>query len=94
MKGNSMKTRIAAIALLSLLGCAHQTVHDYCVENSAHYSNYDECYAERSQDVARRKAALKNAFQSFGQGVQGNSTSTSCTSQTYGANTYTNCNNQ
>ena len=53
-----MKTLNLAIlvGLLLTSGCAHQTVHDWCVDHAEHFSSYNECYTERSLEIAARQA--------------------------------------
>jgi len=73
-----MKTLILVLMTAMVSGCAHQTIHDYCVGHADHYSSYDECYAERTQ----RQQQLAHAFDGMGQ-----SRSISCTT----IGTQTNC---
>lgn len=60
-----MKIIIVIISLL-LANCAHQTVHDYCMERLDHYSSYGECYSERSERLRTRRQALAH----IGDGLQ------------------------
>lgn len=55
----NVRDLLLVILLLGTAGCAHQTVHDYCVGNLEHYSDYKECYAEESASRARGNAASR-----------------------------------
>lgn len=47
-----MRRTVIVSAASMLLGCVHQTVHEYCTENAARYRDYDQCYAECSASGA------------------------------------------
>lgn len=69
------------------------TVHDYCQENSAHYQNYDECYAEVSRSHANKSAASR-FFRGFSDGYnRGTASQTmNCTGYAYGNTVNATCN--
>lgn len=57
------------LILLLMTGCAHQTVHDYCVaaENAEHYNSYGECFKIVSEYRAERQYRMSHAFDGMGQ---------------------------
>lgn len=85
-----MKKIAVLLIALGFTGCAHQSIHDYCVENQDHFSNYDECYSETAANRERKHAALAAMAQGFNQGYNQNR-AISCTSTNYGYTTQTTC---
>lgn len=89
-----MKTLIL-VMILTLSGCAHQTVHEFCIDNDnqSHYKDYDQCYAEVLQE-RKEKRKHGSAFAHIGDGLINASkdNSTNCTTTFNGgiANTYCN----
>ena len=63
-----MKKAIISLCVLVLSGCAHQTVHEWCSDESnvSHYRDYDQCYSERSARQAERRQYWAHAFDGMG----------------------------
>ena len=60
-----MKVVLFLILAPMMVGCAHQSVHDYCVKHVSEYKDYDECHADYKEERENRKkraAAFNKGF--------------------------------
>lgn len=55
------------ILAVVLSGCAHQTIHKYCLDNERDYRSYDQCYSERLNELSQ--PSKLSAWGSFLQGL-------------------------
>lgn len=60
-----MKYLLLILTFLPLGGCGllmrHQTIHDYCVERLAHYTDYQECYEEQTETLRAKRQYMINS---------------------------------
>lgn len=82
------KLMLVLLVIAGATGCSHGTVHDYCMDinNATHYSSYNECYSEVSNERARKKRDFSRGMQNMGDSISGHR-SISCTDDGFGTTT-------